>query len=306
MITIKLKYIAEQDLQDFIFKIRKQFSNVYRYSYNRFYDNLTKNQIYHLIPNLNNVDLIKGRLILDGIDFANNLYEKKKKKNHKSIFGGKFNFKQRCNEKLTKEQFLEKRLVPLYLQGEASRNGNRYFNLDFLNNNIVFKYSKNKHFNLTVKPSKNQLKQLIQLQNLKQKYTITLNQDFINISFEPIKNQPIKLLNDRFLGIDMNPTGIGISVLNSSMEVIDNKLFDFSEIINKIKSLNKASDSKEVKYLNNKLNHEILDISKKISDISIHYKCKFIFNLPEYKCKAQSQGARMAVPNSPITAIRPI
>ena len=87
----------------------------------------------------------------------------------------------------------------------------------------------------------------------------------------------------------MNPTGIGISVLNSNMEVINNKLFDFTEIINKIKKINKSSDSKEVKYLNNKLNHEIIDISKRISDISVHYKCKFIF-IEELNFKNSNKG----------------
>ena len=118
MITIKLKYNADQEFKDFLFKLRKQFSNVYRYSYNRLFDGKSKKEIYHSIPNLNNIDLIKSRMILDGIDFANILYEKDKKKNHKSIFGGRKNFILKCKEKLTKEQFSLSRLVPLYLQGE--------------------------------------------------------------------------------------------------------------------------------------------------------------------------------------------
>jgi IS605 OrfB family transposase len=281
MITIKLQYKSSIEYYDFLSKLRKQFSNVYRYSYNRFYDGLSKKEIYALIPSLNNTELIKGRLINDCIDFASRLYEKDKKSNHKSIFGGKYNFYQKCKEKITKEQFLQNRLIPLYLQGETARNGNRNFNLDFLNNSMTFKYNKDCHFDLKVKPSKNQLKHLIELQNLcqdkKSKFTITLSQTHINISFDVIKHEVIDLIKNRFIGIDLNPTNIGISVLNSEMELIDSYDFEFSKIINKIKSIKKSSDSKELKYLNNKLNHEILDISKKISNISIHYKCKFIF-----------------------------
>ena len=100
MITINLKYKSTPEFQDFLSNLRKQFSCVYRYSYNRFYDGLTKKEIYALIPSLNHIELIKGRLINDCIDFASRTYEKDKKSNHKSIFGGKYNFNQRCKEKI--------------------------------------------------------------------------------------------------------------------------------------------------------------------------------------------------------------
>lgn len=261
--------------------MRKQYSCVYRYGYNRLYDGLTKKEIYSLIPNLNGVNLIKGRLINDCIDFTNRLYEKDKVNNHRSIFGGKYNFNQRCKEKITKEQFTAKRLIPLCLQGETARNGNRNFNLDILNNVITFKYDKDHHYDLNVNPSKNQLKQLLEIQDLcqqkKHKFTVILNESEINISFDEIKNEVADLKENRFIGIDLNPTNIGISVCNKDMELIDSYDFEFSEIINKIKKTNKSSDSKEVKYLNNKLDYEILNVSKRISEISKHYKCKFIF-----------------------------
>ena len=151
MITIKLGYKSSKEFQEFLTTLRKQFSCVYRYSYNRFYDGLSKKEIYALISKLNHVEMIKGRLINDCIDFAFRAYEKDHKSNVKSIFGGKYNFYQRSKEKITKEQFLQKRLIPLYLQGETSRNGNRNFDLDFINNLIVFKYDKNRHYDLFVK-----------------------------------------------------------------------------------------------------------------------------------------------------------
>ena len=281
MITIKLKYNSTKEYQDFLLTLRKQYSCVYRYGYNRLYDGLTKKEIYALIPNLNGIELIKGRLINDCIDFTYRLYEKDKVNNHRSIFGGKKNFILKCKEKITKEQFLQKRLIPLYLQGETTRNGNRNFNLDILNNIITFKYNKDHHYDLNVKPSKNQLKQLLELQNLcqqkKHKFTVTLNELEINISFDEIKHEVTYLNENMFIGIDLNPTNIGISICNKDMELIDSYDFEFSEIINKIKKTKKSSDSKEVKYLNNKLDYEILNVSKRISEISKHYKCKFIF-----------------------------
>ena len=281
MITIKLKYKSTSVFQEFLLNFRKQFSCIYRYSYNRLYEGLTKKDIYHQISGLNNVEMIKSRLINDCVDFANRLYEKDKLTNHKSIFGGKQNFIQRLKSKISKEEYQQKRLVDLYIQGETSRNGNRYFDLDVLNNKIIFKYDRNEHYDLNINPSKNQLKQLIELQNLcdenKAKFTITLNDQFIYISFDEIKHEVVNLKSDRYIGIDLNPTNIGISVCEYNQNIIDTYTFEFGEIINRIKNVKKSSDSVENKYLNNKLNHEILDISKKISNISKHYKCRFIF-----------------------------
>ena len=281
MITIKLKYNSTPVFSEFLDKLRHQFSCVYRYSYNRLYDGLTKKDIYHQISGLNNVEMIKSRMIGDCVDFVNRLYEKDKITDHKSIFGGKQNFIQRLKGKITKEEFHEKRLVNLYIQGETTFKGNRYFTLDILNNKIIFKYDRNNHYELNINPSKNQLKQLIKLQELcaenKSKFTITLDDKFINISFDEIKHEVINLKLDRYIGIDLNLTNISISVCDDKHSVIDTYSFEFGEIINRIKKVKKSSDSVENKYLNNKLNHEILDISKRISDISKHYKCKFIF-----------------------------
>jgi len=281
MTTIKLKYNSTSIFSEFLNKLRHQFSCVYRYSYNRLYDGLTKKDIYHQISDLNNVEMIKSRFIDDCIDFANRIYEKDKLTGHKSIFGGKKNFVQLMKGKILKKEFDETRLTDLYIQGETARNGNRHFDLDVLNNKIIFKYNRSIHHELNINPSKNQLKQLIELQELcsenKSKFTITMDSQYIHISFDEIKHEVFNLNNKRYLGIDLNPTNIGISVCDSNHSVIDTYSFEFGEIINKIKKVKKASNDKENVYLNNKLNHEILDISKRISNISKHYKCKFIF-----------------------------
>ena len=105
-----------------------------------------------------------------------------------------------------------------------------------------------------------------------------MDDKFICISFDEIKHEIINLKSERYIGIDLNPTNIGISVCSGDKyNIINTFTFEFSEIINKIKKVKKSSDAKENKYLNNKLNYEILGISKKISDISKHYQCKFIF-----------------------------
>ena len=277
MITIKLKYNSTPVFQEFLDKFRKQFSCIYRYSYNRLYDGLKKDVIYHQISELNNVEMIKSRMINDCVDFASRIYKKDKLTNHKSIFGGKKNFVQLIKRKITKEDFQQNRLINLYIQGESSKKGNRYFNLDVLNNKIIFKYDRTHHYELNINPSKNQMKQLIELQESDEKYTITMNDQFIRLSFDEIKHEVVNLSDKRYIGIDLNPTNIGISVCDSNHSVIETYSFEFSEIINRNKKVKKPSNDKENVYLNNKLNYEILDISKRISDISKHYRCKFIF-----------------------------
>ena len=105
MITIKLKYKSNSDFQEFLDKLRHQFSCVYRYSYNRLYDGLSKSDIYHQVSNLNNVEMVKSRLIHDCIDFASHCYEKDRSIGHKSIFGGRKNFIQYIKGKITKSKY---------------------------------------------------------------------------------------------------------------------------------------------------------------------------------------------------------
>ena len=280
MITIKLKYNSSPDFQIFLGKLRQQYSCVYRYSYNRLYDGLFKSDIYHQIFKLNNVELVKSRLVNDCIDFASRIYEKDKLTGHKSIFGGRKNFIQLIKGKITKSEYSKNRLNSLYIQGETLHKGNRHFTLDVINNLIIFKYDRNNHYKLNIKLSKNQQNQLIKLQELcehnKSKFTIIMDDQFIRVSFDEIKHEILNLKSERYIGIDLNPTNIGISVCEDE-HIINTINFEFGEIINKIKKIKKSSEAKENKYLNNKLNHEILDISKRISDISKHYQCKYIF-----------------------------
>ena len=281
MITINLKYKSTEGFQEFFSKLRHQYSCVYRYSYNRLYDGQTKLDIYHQVSKLNNVEMVNSRLINDCIDFSSRLYEKDKLTNHKSIFGGKKNFKNLIKGKITKSEFLKKRLNSLYVQGETSYNGNRFFILDILNNKITFKYNRDNHYLLNIGfITKHDLKLLMELQESKRKYTITMDESSIHISFDEVVDNISQLKTDRYIGIDLNPRNIGISVCDSKNNIIDTYNFDFGKIIDSIIGIKKPKTvKKEIrkKYLNNKLNHEILDISKRIGEISKHYQCKFIF-----------------------------
>ncbi|QXO06487.1 hypothetical protein [Campylobacter phage CJLB-14] len=65
----------------------------------------------------------------------------------KVIFGGKKNFFDRLKGKISREEYQLKRLLPLYSVGEASKNGNRKFQIED-ENTIIFKVSRKEHITL--------------------------------------------------------------------------------------------------------------------------------------------------------------
>ena len=143
MKTIKLPYETTEDLTS----ILKQYSNVVRYSYNRFLEGKTEKDIRLLTKSLNSIDLLNSWLIQCGIKDGESIQTRFK--NEKVIFGGKKNFIKRIKGEITKEEFSLRRLYPMNIQGEKLNQGNRSFKLDIIENNqIIFKLSRNKHIEL--------------------------------------------------------------------------------------------------------------------------------------------------------------
>ena len=78
------------------------------------------------------------------------------------------------------------------------------------------------------------------------------------------------------MGIDLNPQFIGYSIIKGS-KVIYSKTYDIGEIITKVKQTKEQSSSKTNKYLNNKFNHETIEITKDIVNTCLKYKVSNIF-----------------------------
>lgn len=153
METIKLPYKTTEDLT----LLLKQYSNVVRYSYNRFLQGKTEKQIRALSKSLNSIDQLNSWLIQCAILDAKAIH--KRNKNKKNIFGGKRNFYNRLKNKISKEQFQLNRITPLSLQGEVLYKGNRSFNLDIIQNNkIILKLNRNNHIELTLPNLRNNIK----------------------------------------------------------------------------------------------------------------------------------------------------
>ncbi len=83
MKTIKLPYKTNEDLTP----ILKQYSNVVRYSYNRFLEGNTEKEVRYLTKSLSNIDLLNSWSIQCAIKDAKAIHTRFK--GEKVIFGGK-------------------------------------------------------------------------------------------------------------------------------------------------------------------------------------------------------------------------
>ena len=265
MITIKLPYKTE-NLED-IQILRNQYSNIVRFSYNRLKEGKTEKDIRDLSKTLNNMDDLNSWMIQCGIKEGKSILDKNDGK--KVIFGSKKHFYRRIKGLITNQELKQYRILPLSIQGEETKMGNRMFKLDIINNNkIIFKISKDKHIELKLPNIRSNYKKLLynleQSNNIKNRekgytYSIILNETYIYITFEE-QEKIINLLNNRYIGIDLNPNEIGISIKE------DDKILEIRKYILNIDSNN-----------HNKVEYEIYEISKKISNLFKSYNCKFIF-----------------------------
>lgn len=289
MITIKLPYKSPDSFQSELIKLRKQYSSIVRYAYNRLLEDKNEKDIRLLTKSLNNIDLLNSWLIQCGIIEAKQIF--KRNQNNKVIFGGKWNFKCRCENKISKEDFQNKRLLPLNSTGELLHAGNRMFKLHIVDENMIeFRVNLKKHYFLKLpdlrQNIKNQLYKLQQLNETKQNesgytYSVKLTETHIYISFEEFKNESVEYIENRYLGIDLNPTNIGISICerqkDGDVKILTTKQYNFSNIITQIFNCKQSSNHKDTVYLNNKLDFETLQISKSISELSRYWKCKYVF-----------------------------
>lgn len=290
MITIKLKLENEID----ILKEQKTFNNIVRLSFNRYQDGFKEKEIRSYLkakfPEIN------SWFVQCGIKVGNQLYQKHKDK--KIIFGGKFNLKRYLKKLISKEEFKEKRLLPITIQGEQLHKGNRLFNFNFENNEIVFKLSKLDHRTLKYKiPHKKIRNNLIRLQELVDNkqitITVSLTKSNIYLIFDESKILDCNFKNlkkNRVLGIDMNPNYIGLSILEfddkDEFKILNKQIFDLTKLTQKT---GKSGVDKTTKYLNNKRHHEIIQIVYDIVKLVDYWKCDKVV-IEDLNIKSSNKG----------------
>ena len=274
MKTIKLKIKNEVNLT----KELKEFNSIVHFSFNRFQEDLKEKEIRQLV----NV-LFKNNCWFNqcAIKVGQQLF--KKHKNKKIIFGGKYLLKQYMKKLITKDEYLKAKLLPINIQGEACKKGNRLFNFDLVNSKLILKLSKKNHQEIEFyKPNKNQFRELSKIQELVENkqltLTVSLNNEHIWLSFDEsfliIQEKFQNLKSNRVLGLDLNPNYIGLSVLefnkNDEFKVLYKQVFDLSAL--NITSKKSSSDSKS-KYLTNKRKFELIQICYEINKLMNCWKC---------------------------------
>ena len=208
----------------------------------------------------------------------------------KLIFGGKENYRLKQENKISKEEFKQNRLSPISSIGESQFKGNRKFNInsDLI---VTFKPNSKQHFDFKLIYGQNQehyLKILYEL-TLTNSISISykLDKDYIYITFDESKLSNKKENNkiqNRVLGIDMNPNYIGWSIVDwkssSEFKVIESGVYSFKKFSDLYKQLNdlktvSSDDPKRIK-LSNKRTYETIKVAENIISKAIYYKCQVI------------------------------
>lgn len=254
------------------------------------YNSFIKQKNEHIKQREYNLSKLNKKLSKNKITIKT--YNKKKKyfeSDIKLIFGGKYNFNQRCKHNITNEQFKNNKLLPLYSIGEKQF-GNRFFKLDN-NLNILFKPNKNNKFILKLCygiNQKNIIKKLYDLQEQKQiALSYKLDKNYIYIIYdESLLNntQQNYFIQNRIFGIDMNPNYIGFCIIDwfnsSEYKIIKSGTYSLKIFNDKIIELNKlnniSSNDEKRKYINRKRNYEIVKIVQNIFKLFNYYKCNIL------------------------------
>ncbi|EAL4082516.1 hypothetical protein DFW61_09105 [Campylobacter coli] len=297
IITIKLDYKSSDTER--ILDCIKNYNSLFRstYSFYQQVPDLKQAETTKLQSKLNNIFLDKW--FFNSAVFDVKSFKNKKRKDEKVIFGGKKNFFDRLKGKISKQEYQLKRLLPLYSVGEASKNGNRKFQIED-ENTIIFKVSRKEHITLklngTSKRYRDYLNQLITLQiNKSIPITYKLDTKYVYISFDLNKlKRNLKVqdkIKDRVFGIDLNPNYIGYSVVDwkndGSYKIIKTgsiSLKALNDYDDSLKGQGYSSQSKERKYISNKRNHEIIQIAHQLSKLANHFRC-MIFSLEDLNMK---------------------
>lgn len=287
IITLKISYFSNQ--KDLIKEYQKDYSKLLRCTYNY----IKKSPIRQSTAKISFYQKSLSNIKLDSWFMASSLSEAKamikvdKELNISSrVFGGKKNNILRSQNKISKEEYLDKRLSPICSIGEALLNCNRKFQI--INYDcIIFKPNKKDHIFLDLKGlSKNYKKYFnLLIKHQEQKdlpITYKLDQEFIYISFDlnklEINESEYFYKKDRIFAIDMNPNYIGYSIVDwkssSEFKVVSSGVISLKGLNDKEKSFHIFSDGPKKKYFANKRKYEIICICKDLVKLAKHFQCE--------------------------------
>ena len=282
MIAIKL---ARTDISD-VSELQRQFGNAVRFCFNRYVDtdgNIMPAQASRLAQAMNHVEMLDATTLQMASRKAYSIYKAFKKNDSDSlIFGGKSNWRRYQKHLISKEEFNANRQLPIYIEGDKNSRGNRKFSLDLNHDRIIFKPSKNEHYDITFKSKGNARRAW--LAELQRRYdareelcfTVELSKDFITLIIdEKDFAKDVPHINGRTASIDMNPNYIALVIRDEKGQFLIQEIFDLKRLseLDKRKNYSKKEDKKKWRsYLNSKRKHEVLQVAKRIASQCVHYQ----------------------------------
>lgn len=296
MKTIKLPIYVEMSGKSSLSEFQRVQNSVIKIAYNRYREGLSEKDIREYIKTKIDPN-IDSWFVQSAIYRAKDMYLKDLESEKKGfvvnrIFGGKDNLRRYLDGKIDKDQYKLNKLMPLIIIGEAPQKGNRKFN--FINlESIEFKPNKNVRVNIRFPNIKNnyrlELLNLIRQSNSKKiAYQVQLTIDHIWITFDDqkLKNLVIQenkkldisaVKNNRYIGIDLNPICIGISISDhGTKEIIYVEQIDMKRLTGKNASYKK-------------LDHETKEVFHHIGRLCRHYNVNFCF-IEDLKFKNGNKG----------------
>lgn len=288
--TIKLPIqINNSDIEE-IKNLILSYNSVLRFTYNRYQENpkYSTKEITKLQHSMNNIH-VDSHFLNSARYAAKSMSDKPR-----VIFGGKSLFLSRCHNKISKEEFQIKRLIPICSIGEANKQANRKFQI-LDETHILFKPDKSHHYILTLpKLRKNYKQDILKLLKLQTDcgcpITYRLSLTHIELSFENnyLYKNVYNKIQDRIFAVDLNPNYIGWSVVDW-IDSDNYKLVDAGVVSNKqftdIENSLKVASNSDIKCkLNNKRDFENIDTILYLMNICKHYQCQ-IFSIENLNMK---------------------
>lgn len=271
MITLKIQYTKVSDFTSFL----KECNKVKRIAFNLFKEKEDKTYVTRKIKNnyIINHNLVDSAILEYQVNDAYALYKSTKALNNKTtIFGSLLHWKRFNKGIITKEEWQTiKDTQPVLFTGRSNEIfGNRKFKLDINNKQIIFKKSRNEHFNLKLITSNSHLEMLEKLQLLFETsstpITYKLDNKYIWISFDEsiLKDKEHAYKENRIGSLDLNPNYIAFTIqdFDDNSDTVYRAIYDLTRLNN---TFNK-----------NKKDYEIVQIAKQISKLCKHYNVEIV------------------------------
>jgi IS605 OrfB family transposase len=304
MTTIKLPYKTSDNNKELIRNLAQNQNKTIKVLFNRIQENpdLKQTELTEIVNSLNNCPIdswfkqsavYKAKAIYaahsertkDILEY-NEANPSEKKRLPTVIFGSRGLFFKRALHKIKKSTFQNEKLIPICSIGETLQTGNRKFKFSVIeNNSITFKPNKSTHLVLTLpRLRKNYKSRLFLIQSLmeQKRIPVQVELDLKNIYInydECLIQEKYSYVKNRVMTMDLNPNYLGWSVIDwksGTINVLKTGIISLKKINDAQNNVSKSSEDPENLYWNNKRGHEILEISRILSEIAYYYKVEIV------------------------------